>query len=116
MSILFVILEYVRSVLRSVLLLFWVMPWTRSPADSRAPPSPYDQWYDEQAYSDAIHYVDDWAVMSRHSCYDWEILRTMKKDLERCRRLGDERRLCSQLRAQCSRNMCRILSPALYRR
>ncbi|KAJ9616782.1 triacylglycerol lipase [Cladophialophora chaetospira] len=116
MSILLVILGYFRSILRSALLLVCITPWTKSQADQRAPPSTYDQWYDEQAYSDTIHFVDDWAVMSRQSCYDWEILHTMKKDLERCRRLGDERGLCSQLRAQCSRNMCRILSPALYQR
>ncbi len=110
------IFGYVRSILRSILLLFYITPpWTS--ANKRAPPpSTYEQWYDEQAYSDAIHYIDDWAVMSRQSCYDWEILRDLKKDLERCRRLGDERGLCSQLRAQSSRNICRILSPALYRK
>ncbi|ETI23960.1 hypothetical protein G647_05767 [Cladophialophora carrionii CBS 160.54] len=116
MLFLFVILGFVRSILRSLLVLVWIEPWTKLQVNGDAPPLTYEAWYDEQSDFDAIRGVDDWAVMDRHPRYDWQVLRTMKKDLERCRRLGDERGLCSQLRAQSSRNMCRVLSPALYRR
>ena len=116
MSILFVLLGYARSILRYLLLSVGIEPWTRTQINSDTHPSTYQAWYDGQSYSDAIRGVDEWAVMDRHPRYDWTILRTLKRDLERCRLLGDERGLCSQLRAQSSRNMCRILTTALYRK
>ena len=104
------------SVLQYLLLLVWIEPWTARRNTGDAPPLTYEAWYTGQFEYDAIHGVDEWAIVDRHHSYDWQILRTMKRDLERCRRIGDERGLCSQLRAQSSRNMCRILSPTLYRR
>ena len=116
MDVLFALLGYARSILRHLFLLVWIEPWTKSPEHGHVPRLTYEAWYDGQSDADAIRGVDDWAVMDRHPRYDWSILRTLKRDLERCRRLGDERGLCSQLRAQSSRNVCCILTPALYQR
>ena len=116
MEILWVVLEYARSLLRSLLLLVWISPWSKPHTNGHPPPLTYEAWFDNQSDMDAIRGVDDWAVVDSNRRYDWQILRTIKRDLERCRRLGDERGLCSQLRAQSSRNMCRVLTPALYRR
>ncbi|OAP56138.1 hypothetical protein AYL99_09317 [Fonsecaea erecta] len=104
------------SVLRYMFLLVWVEPWAKPHINGETTPATYEAWYTGQFEYDAIHGVDEWVKVDRHSSYDWHILRTLKRDLERSRRLGDERGLCSQLRAQSSRNMCRILSPALYRK
>jgi TAG lipase/lysophosphatidylethanolamine acyltransferase len=102
-----------------LLVTVWLEPGSKPPAvKDETPPSPggYEEWYAGQFESDAIRGVDDWATVDRDSSYDWPIVRSLKRDLERCRRLGDDRGLCSQLRAQSSRNMGRILSPALYRK
>jgi TAG lipase / lysophosphatidylethanolamine acyltransferase len=116
MDMLLAVIGYIRSVVRSLFLLVWIQPWPKPHVNGDTPPSTYETWYGLQSDLDAIRGVDDWAVVDRHDRYDWQILRTLKRDLERCRRLGDERGLCSQLRAQSSRNMCRVLTPALYRR
>lgn len=105
------------GLLRCFLLLIWVDPWTKTrSARHDKSITTYEQWYAVQYEYDAIHGVDDWVVNPRDSSYDWQIVRSLKKDLERCRLLGDDRGLCSQLRAQSSRNMGRILSAPLYRR
>ncbi|KAJ9625337.1 uncharacterized protein PV06_07569 [Exophiala oligosperma] len=91
----------------------WIKPRTTPEANTA---TTYDVWYSWQYAYDAVHGVDDWANVDRDSSYDWKIVRSLRKDLERCRRLGDDRGLCSQLRTQSSRNMGRILSPALYLR
>ncbi|KIX07251.1 uncharacterized protein Z518_01904 [Rhinocladiella mackenziei CBS 650.93] len=97
--------------------MIWVEPWIKpSLVNGEKAPMTYEDWYTEQFEYDAIRGVDDWVTIDRDSSYDWQILRSLKRDLERCRRSGDDRGLCSQLRAQSSRNMCRILSPALYRK
>jgi TAG lipase / lysophosphatidylethanolamine acyltransferase len=116
MEALLTFLGLVQSLLRSFTLLFWSRPWTRPHVDSDTTSPTYQSWYDGQYEYDALRGVDVWAVKDRHPRYDWEILRTMRRDLERCRRLGDERALCGQLRSQTSRNMCHVLSPALYRK
>lgn len=116
MGILSDILDSIWNFLRNLYLIVLVEPWTKPHANGDTSLLTYDAWYTGQFETDAIYGVDQWAGVDRHRCYDWQILRTMKRDLERSRRLGDERSLCSQLRAQSSRNMCRILSPALYRK
>ncbi|OAL39900.1 hypothetical protein AYO20_00812 [Fonsecaea nubica] len=110
------ILSSLWSILRYLFLLVWIEPWTKPHINGDTTPDTYEAWYTGQFEYDAIHGVDNWVTIDRHSSYDWHILRTLRRDLERCRRMGDERGLCSQLRAQSSRNMCRILSPALYRK
>lgn len=117
MDILSRVFGAIWGVLRCFFLLVWIKPWTKplSARDER-PPATYEEWYAGEFEYDAIRGVDDWVTVDRNSSYDWQILRSLKRDLERCRRLGDDRGLCSQLRAQSSRNMCRILSPALYRK
>ncbi|EXJ91130.1 hypothetical protein A1O1_04239 [Capronia coronata CBS 617.96] len=107
----------VLGVFRVFFLLIWIEPWTKNHSvKSQETALTYEEWYNWQFEWDAIHGVDDWLNLDRDSNYDWQILRTLKRDLERCRRLGDDRGLCNQLRAQSSRNVCRILSPALYRK
>lgn len=107
----------VWGVLRCVLVMVWIEPWTKpQPVKDEKPVTTFQDWYAWQYEYDAIHGVDDWVAVDRDSSYDWQIVRSLKRDLERCRRLGDDRGLCSQLRAQSSRNMGRILSPALYRK
>lgn len=110
------ILATVLGFLRCLFVVIWLEPWTKKPRLNTNPPSTYGDWYEWWSEYDAIHGVDDWAAVDRHSAYDWQILRGLKRDLERCRQLGDDWGLCSQLRAQSSRNMCRILSAALYRK
>ncbi|KAI1621166.1 acyl transferase/acyl hydrolase/lysophospholipase [Exophiala viscosa] len=105
------------GLMRCFLLMIWVDPWTKPPPVREGKSIiTYEQWYAAQYEKDAIRGVDDWVVSPRDSSYDWQIVKSLKKDLERCRLLGDDRGLCSQLRAQSSRNMGRILSPSLYRK
>jgi len=106
------------ALLKYLLVAIWLEPSPISKLDKGGDgsASTYDEWYALQSELDAIRGVDDWVADDRDTHYDWHILRTLKRDLERCRRHGDVRGLCSQLRAQSSRNMCRVLSPALYRK
>lgn len=116
MDLLSRIIATVLGFLRCLCVVIWIEPWTKT---SRPKPNPilnYGDWYECHFERDAIRGVDDWAAIDRHSAYDWQILRGLKRDLERCRQLGDDWGLCSHLRAQSSRNMCGILSAALYRK
>ncbi|KAK5207441.1 triacylglycerol lipase [Exophiala xenobiotica] len=105
------------GIVRCFLLMIWVEPRSRPPTtgDSKDA-STYDEYRAWQYENDAIHGIDDWVIVDHDRSYDWQIVRSLKRDLERCRKSGDDRGLCSQLRAQSSRNMGRILSPALYRK
>ncbi|EXJ92631.1 hypothetical protein A1O3_01183 [Capronia epimyces CBS 606.96] len=119
MELLSQVLGAVLGFLRCLLLLIWIEPLlgTKSKSvDADKVATTYEEWAAWQFEYDALHGVDDWVNIDRHSSYDWQVLRSLKRDLERCRRLGDDRGLCNQLRAQSSRNMCRILSPALFRK
>lgn len=106
----------VLGFLRCLCVIIWIEPWTRTPRPKPSPPCNYGDWYEWHSERDSINGVDDWAIIDRHSAYDWQILRGLKRDLERCRQLGDDWGLCSHLRAQSSRNICGILSAALYRK
>lgn len=117
MELLSGLLGTVLGFFRCLRLLIWIEPRTQpQTSKTEGTAGTYEAWYDWQIEHDALHGVDDWVNLDRDSSYDWQILRSLKRDLERCRKLGDDRGLCNQLRAQSSRNMCRILSPALYRK
>lgn len=111
MNLLSQLLGVVWGFFRALLLVFW-----SDRGYQLEIPENYEAWYMGQYELDAINGADTWIVKDRNSSYDWQILRSLRRDLEHCRRMGDDRELCSQLRAQSSRNVCRILSPALYRK
>lgn len=83
---------------------------------SDAPFERYEDWFNEQLNIDTLRGVDSWTAQDRDSAYDWHDLANHRRELERCRRLHDDRGLCSQLRHQSLRNLCRMLSPSLYRK
>lgn len=76
----------------------------------------FELWRRKQIEKDEYHKIHAWSQQDKNNHYDYGILRSLKDDLEQSRLSGDQRSLNSQLRSYTSRNICRILSPNLYRK